>query len=167
MSKRFQRQEKFLQPLKSLDRNKGEKKICWQVQQENFAHHYQMRALTLDLLCASSFNDLQALTHWSSQLPCRTGSVIIPTLCLHACSVASVVQTLCDAMDCGLPDFSVHGILQARTLEWVAIPSFRGSSQPRDWTWVSCIAYITGRFLTTEPLGKPYCHFTDRHKEVT
>ena len=35
---------------------------------------------------------------------------------------------------------SVHGILQARTLEWVAIPFSRGSSQPRDRTWVSCIA---------------------------
>ena len=40
---------------------------------------------------------------------------------------------------------SVHGILQARTLEWVAIPFSRGSSQPRDRTWVSCIA---GRLFT-------------------
>ena len=39
-----------------------------------------------------------------------------------------------------------HGILQARVLEWVAIPFSRGSSQPRDWTWVSCIA---GRFFTS------------------
>ena len=37
------------------------------------------------------------------------------------------------------PGFSVHGILQARILEWVAIPFSRGSSQPRDRTWVSCI----------------------------
>ena len=34
---------------------------------------------------------------------------------------------------------SVHGVLQARTLEWVAIPFSRGSSRPRDWTWVSCV----------------------------
>ena len=40
---------------------------------------------------------------------------------------------------------SVHGILQAEILEWVAIPISRGSSQPRDQTWVSCIA---GRFFT-------------------
>ena len=40
---------------------------------------------------------------------------------------------------------SVHGILQARTMEWVAIPFSRGSSQPRDRTWVSCIA---GRLFT-------------------
>ena len=43
------------------------------------------------------------------------------------------------------PGFSVHGILQARILEWVTIPFFRGHSQPRDWTWVSCTA---GRFFT-------------------
>ena len=43
-------------------------------------------------------------------------------------------------MDCSPPGSSVHGILQARILEWVAIPFSRRSSQPRDWTWVSCIA---------------------------
>ena len=44
------------------------------------------------------------------------------------------------------------GILQARLLEWIAMPASRGSAQPRDWTQVSCIA---GRFFTTEPPGKP------------
>ena len=48
-------------------------------------------------------------------------------------------------MDCSLPSSSVHGILQAGILEWVAIPFARGSSQARDWTHVSCIA---GRFFT-------------------
>ena len=47
--------------------------------------------------------------------------------------------TLCNPMDCNPPGFSVHGILQARILEWVAIPFTRGSSQSRDWTWVSWI----------------------------
>ena len=46
-------------------------------------------------------------------------------------------------MDCSLPDSCVHGILQARMLEWVAVSFSRGSSQPGDWTHVSCIA---GRF---------------------
>ena len=41
----------------------------------------------------------------------------------------------CDLMDCSLPGSSVHGILQARILEWVAIPFLRGPSQPRDQTW--------------------------------
>ena len=52
---------------------------------------------------------------------------------------------LCDAMDCSLPGSSVHGILQARILEWVAMPSSRGSSQPRDRTQVS---HVGGGFFT-------------------
>ena len=47
--------------------------------------------------------------------------------------------TLCDPMHCSLPVSSVHGILQARPLEWVAMPFSRGFSQPRVWTWVSRI----------------------------
>ena len=53
--------------------------------------------------------------------------------------------TLCDPMDFSLPGFSVHGILQARILEWVTISFCRGSSWPRDWTQVSLIA---GGFFT-------------------
>ena len=56
--------------------------------------------------------------------------------------------TLCDPMNCSPQDSTVCGILQARILEWVAIPFSRGSSQPRDQTWSSCIA---GGFFTTEP----------------
>ena len=57
--------------------------------------------------------------------------------------------TLCDAMDCRSPGSSVHGILQARILEWVAIPFSRGSSQPRDSAGVSCNARILqSRFFT-------------------
>ena len=55
--------------------------------------------------------------------------------------------TLCDPMDCSLPDSSVHGILQATILEWVAMPSSRGSSQPRDGTHVSCNSFIGRRIL--------------------
>ena len=53
--------------------------------------------------------------------------------------------TLCDPMEYTLPGSSVHGILQARMLEWVAISLSRGSSRSRDQTWVSCLA---GRFFT-------------------
>ena len=52
----------------------------------------------------------------------------------------------CDPTDYSPPDFSVHGILQARILEWVAFPFSRGSSQPRDGTQVS---HIAGRFFTS------------------
>ena len=54
--------------------------------------------------------------------------------------VSQSCPTLCDSMDCSPPDSSVHRILQARILEWVAMPSSRRSSQPRDWTQVSHIA---------------------------
>ena len=53
--------------------------------------------------------------------------------------------TLCDPVDCSPPGSSVRGILQARILEWVAISFSRGSSQPRDRTWV---CYIAGRLFT-------------------
>ena len=56
--------------------------------------------------------------------------------------------TLCNPMDCSPPGSSVHGILQARILEWVALPSSRGSSPPRDRTWVSYISRIGRRFFT-------------------
>ena len=59
--------------------------------------------------------------------------------------VAQSCPTLCDPMDCSLSGCSVHGILQERILEWVAISFSRGSSRPRDGTQVSCIA---GRFFT-------------------
>ena len=54
--------------------------------------------------------------------------------------VTQTCLTLCDPVDCCLPGSSVHGILQARILEWIAIPLSRGSSLPRDRTWLSCIA---------------------------
>ena len=60
-----------------------------------------------------------------------------PVLCL----VAQLCPTLCDPIDCSPPGSSVHGISQARILEWVVIPSSKGSSQPRDRTHY----YHTGR----------------------
>ena len=59
--------------------------------------------------------------------------------------VTQSCPTLWDPMDCSLPGSAVHEILQARILEWVAIPLSRRSSPPRDWTQVSCTA---GRFFT-------------------
>ena len=59
--------------------------------------------------------------------------------------VTQLCPTLFDSMDWGLQGSSVHGFLQARILEWVAIHFFRGSSQARDPTQVSCIA---GGFFT-------------------
>ena len=58
----------------------------------------------------------------------------------YCCLVAKLCPILCDPIDCSLPGSSVHGILQARTLAWVAISFSRGTSQPRDRTGLSCIA---------------------------
>ena len=68
--------------------------------------------------------------------------------------VTQLCPTLCDPMDCSPPASSVHGILQARILEWVAISFSRGSSQSRDQNSVSGI----GRqiFFMTEPPGEPH-----------
>ena len=62
------------------------------------------------------------------------------TVCVCVCACAKSLQlcpTLCDPIDQRLPGCSVHGILQARVLEWVAMSSSRGSSQPRDQIQVS------------------------------
>ena len=59
--------------------------------------------------------------------------------------VAQSCPTLCDPMACSLPASSIHGVFQARLLEWVAISFSRGFSWPRDWTSISCIA---GRCFT-------------------
>ena len=66
------------------------------------------------------------------------------------------MSDFCDPVDCSLPGFSVHGILQARILDWVTISFSRGSSQPRDWTQVSA--------LPSEPPGKPLSYgFSSSH----
>ena len=62
-----------------------------------------------------------------------------------AAKLLQLCPALCDPMDHSRPGSSVHGILQARMLEWVAISFPRGPSQPRDWIQVSCMA---GRFFT-------------------
>ena len=69
------------------------------------------------------------------------------------CESHSVVSD-CDPMDCSPPGSSVHGILQARILEWVAISSSWGSSRTRDQICVSC----TGRRILyhLSPQGSPY-----------
>ena len=72
-----------------------------------------------------------------------------------ACMLSRVSPTLYDPTDHSPPGFSVHGILQARILEWVDMHSSRGSSRPRDQTFGSCSSCIAGGFFTSEPLGKP------------
>ena len=64
----------------------------------------------------------------------RSGGVEVKVLVTQSC------LTVCDPMTCSPLGSSVHGILQTRILEWFAMPLSRGSSWPRDWTHVSCLA---------------------------
>ena len=83
------------------------------------------------------------------------------------CSVTKSYFTLHDAMDCSLPSSSVHGISQTRTMDWVAISFYKGSSQPRDSTCVSYVSCI-GRWVLYHwcHLGSPK-HIRDRKKSVS
>ena len=83
----------------------------------------------------------------------------------HACVHAKWLQSypiLCKPMHCNLPGSSVHGILQARILEWVAMPSCRGSSQLRDQTRVSYVSFI-GRQVLANPPTRAICPLPGHH----
>ena len=72
----------------------------------------------------------------------------------YVLSCFSCVRLFCDPMYCSPPGSSIHGILLARILKWVAIFSFRGSFPPRDWTQVSYVACIDRQvFLPLAPPG--------------
>ena len=88
---------------------------------------------------------------------CKPGRETSPETDPAAAAAAKSLQScsaFCNSIDCGPSGSSLHGIFQARILEWVAISFSRGSSRPRDWTWVSCVSCIAGRFFTPESLGK-------------
>ena len=68
-------------------------------------------------------------------------------VCAHARLVPHSCLTLCNALDCSLPASSVHGISQARILEWAAISSSRGSFQTRDRTCLPCVSCAGRRVL--------------------
>ena len=74
--------------------------------------------------------------------------------------VAQLCLTLCDPMDCSLLGSSIHGIFQARVLEWVAISLSRGSSQLRDWTQVS---RIVGRRFTVWATREARCRKSEKN----
>ena len=107
---------------------------------------------------------------WLTALPCRLRDLIVsqwmpshkpaftglcsevtlPVLNQSMCIAvlpAQLCWTLCDPVDCSPPGSSVHGIFQARILEWAAISSSKESSPPRDWTQVSCVSCIGRQVL--------------------
>ena len=81
-------------------------------------------------------------------------------LCTCVCLLShlSRVQLFSDPMDCSSPGY-VHGILQSRILEWVAMSPFRGSSGPRDRIHLSSISCIADGLFTAKPPGKPLYNF--------
>ena len=92
------------------------------------------------------------------------GPIVIQYDIVLTCSVyliAKACPTLLWPLDCSPPGSSAHGIFRARILQWVAISSSRGFSQPRDWTWVSCIgrwilysATREARSIYRDPISK-------------
>ena len=80
---------------------------------------------------------------------------ILTSYCCCCYLVAQVCPTLCDAMDCSPPGSSVHGVLQARVLDWVASSFSRRSSQPGLKPLSLALA---GRFLSTETPGNTLCY---------
>ena len=94
---------------------------------------------------SSGQRETTRITHFIGSLIWRINPYMSLCVSTQSCPI------LFDPVDCSLPGFSVHGILQARILEWIAIPFSRGTSQPRDRTLVSCLA---GRFFTVWTTGK-------------
>ena len=84
--------------------------------------------------------------HLLSQCVC-----VCVCVCVRARASAQLYLTLCNPRDCSLPGSSVHGIFQARILEWVAISYSRRYPQPRDRTQVSCISCIGRQILYHSP----------------
>ena len=101
-----------------------------------------------------SGNALYFLISFSANLKLRS-SGYDPALPLPGAQVLLLVWKLRSQKSSSPPGSSVQGISQARILEWVAASSSRGSSGPRDRTWVSCVPVLAGRFFTAERPGKP------------
>ena len=102
-----------------------------------------LRELVMDTWCATGHGVAKSQTRLSDWTEMNWTDGWFTMLCqFRACIYAQLLSHVWfrDPMDCSPPGPSVHGISQARILEWVAISFSRGSSWPRDWTWVSCTA---------------------------
>ena len=111
----------------------------------------------------SSCLDLNITTTGSWLPPVRSTQSERPfTKLSHKLSISLFYSTLCKLMDCSLSGSSVHGIFQARILEWVAMPSFRGSSQLKNWTQVS---HNVGRFFIIWTTREAPFYSLDKHNK--
>ena len=127
-------------------------------QQQNKCHLYCFRCQSKNLLCDKIFSfhpDSNPQRHveklrlkeventlgsqWKRRI--ETWLSDSRVVCCY-CLVGQSCPTLCNPMNCNPPGSSVHGILQARIVEGVAISFSRGSSPPRDWACISCIGIV-------------------------
>ena len=126
-------------------------------------HYFTVGLMYYSTIWCSGLNSLSSNPHHQNKLPkievgleCPHSEILSsPTACSLKSKHLGILKVevlvthscpaLCDPMDSSPAGSSVHGILQARIPEWVAIAFSRGTSQPRDRTWVSC---ISGRFFT-------------------
>ena len=117
----------------------------------NHLIHETRQVIHMCILIASNFY-LKSMNKWNALLH------KFSHWCMHTCVCTQSCLTVCNSTDCSTPGSSVHGIFQAKILEWVAISFFRGSSQPRDRTHNSCVSCISWWVLYQLSPGKP-CHW--------
>ena len=115
----------------------------------------------LHLLCTTCLWLLHQLHLRSQRLgtPALWDTSILPVLSVSVYMCANSLPScliLCDPVDCSPPGSSDHGILQARILEWVAMPSSGGSSQPRIWNGISCVPVFQAYSLPLSRGGSPF-----------
>ena len=113
--------------------------------------------LEFHFLCLFPNPDPQVKTHTHTHT--HTHTILFQrynATSMCACLVAKSCLTLWESVDCSLQASSVHGILQARVLEWVAISTSKGSSHPGIEQESSTSPILAGAFFTTEPPGKPH-----------
>ena len=118
-----------------MEKNKLKKKNRW-------ATFGGMEAITIREPTKSEWPHISYAVHWV--VPYKRVKVLIAQSC----------PALCDPMDCSPSGSSVHGVLQTRILEWVAVPFSRESSQSRNWTQVS---HIVGGFFTSWATREARC----------
>ena len=125
-----------------------------QLQVTSCISFYKSQPVSLSLLsikyCEITIFDLTFLNYLKdmcTNIHTHTHHFLLSFLIANVCVCAQSCLTLCDSKDWSPPGSSVHGIFQAKILEWVAIPFSRGSFQPRDQIFTSCISCIGRRIL--------------------
>ena len=125
----------------------------WSLQSGALTYGKNGEEETLDYSCALGLIFPNLADHCNLGKQLRTTNTQIHLWPVKVKVIVASCLTVWDPIECSLPSSSVYGILQARTLEWVASPFSRGSSWLRDWTQVSC---NVGRFFTIWATRKPH-----------